>query len=125
MASRTISTPALEAPLRASGAGGAADGPDEAGPPSEIRPIEGAGRTATLLVTTALAGVEAESAWVTITRAGGIVCFEGPLLDDGTVQMVLEVALGAARVCVRLETSRWHRQAEILVERGPNVYAFG
>jgi hypothetical protein len=115
----------LETPLRASGSGGPADGPDDAPPPSEVRPVEGGGGSAMLLVTTALAGVEAESAWVTITRAGGIVCFEGPLLDDGTVQVALDVALGAARICVRLETSRSHRQAEILVERGPNVYAFG
>jgi hypothetical protein len=100
------------------------DGPDDAAPSSEVRPIEGAGVTATLLVCTALAGAEAESAWLTITRAGGVVCFEGPLSADGNVEVTLEVALGAARVCIRLETSRWHRQAEIVVERGPNVYAF-
>jgi hypothetical protein len=101
---------------------------EDAAPASEVRPLDGAGKprgeVATLTVVTALAGPEAEAAWVTITRAGGIVCFEGPLSTDGRVQLVLDPGPGAARIGVRLETLRWHRQAEIVVEPGPNVYAF-
>jgi hypothetical protein len=98
----------------------------EMAPASEVRPLDGldaTGSTATLLVHTTLAAANTRTAWVTVTRAGGIVCFEGPPAPDGVVRVTLEV-VGATRLSVCLETERSHRQAEVVVRPGSNVYAF-
>jgi hypothetical protein len=77
-----------------------------------------------LVIVTALRGVEAESGWITITRGGGVVAFEGPLDAEGRTAIAVTIARSGARVCVRLETLRGHRQAEIGLHPGTNVYAF-
>jgi hypothetical protein len=97
------------------------------GPPSDVWPVEAReqGDAATsLVVATPLSGAAAAAAWITITRAGGIICFEGPLGDDGRIAIPLGVVAPGSRVCVRLETLRWHRQAEVALAPGENVYAF-
>jgi hypothetical protein len=110
------------APRKASDASG---DPDE-GPPSDVWPVDARerGDEASLVVVTPLSGADAAAACVTITRAGGIVCFEGPLGDDGRVAIPLGVVAPGSHVCVRLETIRWHRQAEVALTPGANLYAF-
>ncbi len=113
--------PADSGPLRAAPAD--CEGGD-APPPSQVREL-GAPQTTELVIQTRLTGAEAENAWVTVTRSGGLVDFEGPLCADGRATVTLSVAPGAARVSVRLETLRWHRQAEVDLQPGTgNVYAF-
>jgi hypothetical protein len=77
-----------------------------------------------LLVASFLRGKEAESAWVTVTDASGRAHYEGPLLPDGRVTVAIEAPPSVDRVCVRLETVRSHRQAEVLIRESSNAYAF-
>jgi hypothetical protein len=120
MSTRKSSSGTLTAPTDPS--------PEDSGPSSEVRPFgkaaEAALATATLVVVTSLRGSAAEAAWVTVTRTDGVVSFEGPLEADGCVAIALSIAPGSSRVCIRLETLRWHRQAEIGLRPGSNAYAF-
>jgi hypothetical protein len=128
----TCSAPALAMSTRKSSSGTLTAPTDpsseDSGPSSEVRPLVSAGEaelaTARLVVATPLRGSAAEAAWVTITRTDGVVSFEGPLEADGCVAIALAIAPGSSRVCIRLETLRWHRQSEIGLRPGPNVYAF-
>ena len=61
----------------------------------------------------------------TVTDATGYAHFEGPLLPDGRVTVAIDAPVSITSVCVRLETVRWHRQAEVEVCASSNAYAFG
>ncbi len=102
--------------------GAEASGADDHAPASEVRPAVAPPRY--LLISTWLRGAEAESAWITVTDAAGGVHFEGPLLPDGRVTVAIDGAAAVQSVCVRLETLRWHRQAEVTLDEPSNVYAF-
>ena len=120
--SETIPVPAVAA------VDDAAECDAEAGPPSEVRAIElVAGKAlvqATLVIVTSICGAEAAQAWITVTRPSGVVAFEGPLEDDGRATLAIGIAPGGSRVSIRLETLRWHRQAEVGLRPGMNAYAF-
>jgi hypothetical protein len=77
-----------------------------------------------LLVSAWLRGAEAESAWITVTDVTGRAHYEGPLLPDGRVTVAIEAPSSIDRVCVRLETVRWHRQAEVILREDSNAYSF-
>jgi hypothetical protein len=95
---------------------------DDTSPASEVRPAAAPPRY--LTIATWLRGADAEGAWVTVTGAEGTIYFEGPLLPDGRVTVAIDSAPSVRCVCVRLETLRWHRQAEVTIESASNAYAF-
>lgn len=97
---------------------------EDASPSSEIRPLPQCGPTRFLLVSTWLRGAEAESTWVTVTDATGRAHFEGPLLPNGRVTVAVDAPASVDRVCVRLETVRWHRQAEIVLRESSSACTF-
>jgi hypothetical protein len=96
---------------------------EDTSPSSEVRPLPSTASTRFLLVSASLRGAEAESAWVTVTDATGRSHYEGPLLPDGRVTVAIE-APSVDRVCVRLETVRWHRQAEVILRDTSNAHSF-
>jgi hypothetical protein len=99
--------------------------PEDDSPSSEVRPVPPTVPTRFLLVSASLRGAEAESAWVTVTDSTGRSHYEGPLLPDGRVTVAIEAPPSVDRVCVRLETVRWHRQAEVVLRETSNAYSFG
>jgi hypothetical protein len=103
---------------------GVRDGDDDAAPASDVRLLADTRSSATLAVFAPGAPVSAESAWVTVTDARGIVCFEGPLSADRGATITLDFAGESTTVSVRLETLRSHRQAVVVVAQGSNVYRF-
>jgi hypothetical protein len=92
------------------------------GPTSEVRPLDASGRQRKLCIATRLRGPDAESALVTVTDDTGTVRYEGALRSDGTVTIVLDGSLGRVRVLV--ETARWHRQADVIVDAETTEHAF-
>jgi hypothetical protein len=107
----------------ASEAGGSDPEGSEA-PNSEIRNVEANGPLRSLHIATRLRGAEAERALVTVTSWTGQVLFEGALGADGTVKMALpakQACTESNTVHVLLETSRWHRQADVVLVAGVAV----
>jgi hypothetical protein len=97
---------------------------EDPSPSSEIRPLPPNAPTRFLLISAWLRGSAAESAWVTVTDGTGRAHFEGPLLPDGRLTVAIDAPASIDRVCVRLETVRWHRQAEVAIDADSNAYAF-
>ncbi|MGD0677098.1 MAG: hypothetical protein ABSC94_16915 [Polyangiaceae bacterium] len=97
-------------------------GEDET-PSSRVRPLEREPAPRWLVVVTPLRGGLAESAWLTVADDEGVVHFEGPLLPDGRVTVL--VAGISPAIVVRLETPQRHRQAQIALPEGTSVYRFG
>jgi hypothetical protein len=91
-------------------------------PTSEVRPVQATCRR--LVVDTRLRGADAEAAWVTITDEHGAVFFEGPPSADGCVDVSFEGAPSVRTACVRLETPRLHRTAEVTLGEGWTAHAF-
>lgn len=89
---------------------------DDAGPSSNVRPLESSGPRCILSIATRLRGSDAEAAQITVTDETGAVRYEGPLGNDGALAIVLDGVRGPVRVL--LETARWHRQADVLVDAG-------
>jgi len=83
-------------------------------PTSEVRAVSAPWRR--LVVDTGLRGVEAESAWVTVTDQRGAVFYEGSPSADGCVDV------RTARIT--LETARLHRTAEVELGDGWTSHAF-
>jgi hypothetical protein len=96
----------------------------EDGPSSEVRPIDAVLRARSLVVVTSLRDAAAQSSWVTITDAAGVVYFEGAPNADGTVTLSFEGAPHVDCVQVLLETGRAHRQAQVRLQGDRTEHRF-
>ncbi len=91
-------------------------------PTSEVREVDGKVRR--LVVDTGLRGADAENAWVTVADPSGALHFEGPPSADGCIDVSFENAPDVRVACVRLETARLHRTAEVDLKEGWTAHAF-
>jgi hypothetical protein len=101
------------------------DGPADAldnGPASDVHPIDPTKRR--LFVDTGLRGELAKAAWLTVSGIDGFLFFEGPVGDNGCVEVSFEGAPHVERVHVLLETPRRHRLAEVTLNEGWTEHAF-
>jgi hypothetical protein len=96
----------------------------EGDPPSQVRPVESSDHVRSLLLFTGLSDADAETAWVTVSDANGVVYFEGSPTADGTVAVSIDDSRRVDSLCVRLETARMHRQAEVTLSGEVTEYAF-
>jgi len=101
----------------------AGEGADDE-PSSEVRRVETIDRPRTLRIFTWLRGPNTEGAWLTVTDDHGGVQFEGPLSEEGDVEIPLRHAGQVERVRVLLETVRWHRQADVCLGEDLTEYVF-
>jgi hypothetical protein len=92
-----------------SGPTGGGDGDDA--PASEIRPLETEPRCL-LRVFNGLRLADPAGAWLIVSDDAGVVRFEGPLTEEG-VEVDLPLPRLGCKVCLHLETSSWHRQAQV------------
>jgi hypothetical protein len=93
-------------------------------PDSHVRALAERGSLRALCVATRLRGAEAEASLVTVTDETGAIHFEGPLAADGSVTVSLPPTAAIQRVSVRLETARWHRQADVTLGSGLTEHPF-
>jgi hypothetical protein len=91
-------------------------------PSSEVRRVETIERPRVLRVFTRHHSAKADGAWLTVTDDRGYVQFEGPLSENGSVE--LSLAGHVERVCILLETARSHRQTAVLLGDGLTEYVF-
>lgn len=94
----------------------------DGGPASDVHPIDPRARR--LVVDTGLRGEPAKAAWLTVTACDGFLLFEGPVGDQGFVEVSFEGAPHIDCVRVLLETPRRHRLAEVPLTEGWTVHAF-
>jgi hypothetical protein len=95
----------------------------EEAPASEVRPVEGRPAGA-LRVFMCVRGPETSKAWLTLTDDAGATLFEGWLCCDDGIEIPMAESIAGARVRLHLETERWHRQAQVVLEEGLTEHVF-